>query len=120
MIGWVRLLTSRSSFSMLVIIAIASVIANTGWRVVMNNFAVDTVGMTGADVGLLQSVREIPGLLSFTVLFLLLIISEQQVAVLCRRAGIRRCHNGLLTLNLWLLFQHNPDVCWFSLSRSSK
>ncbi|PTP02387.1 MFS transporter [Vibrio splendidus] len=67
---------------MLVIIAIASAIANTGWRVVMNNFAVDTVGMTGADVGLLQSVREIPGLLSFTVLFLLLIISEQQVAVL--------------------------------------
>ena len=34
----------------------------------------------GADVGLLQSVRE--SLLSFTVLFLLLIFSEQQVAVL--------------------------------------
>ncbi|CAH7053549.1 MFS transporter [Vibrio chagasii] len=67
---------------MLVIIAIASVIANTGWRVVMNNFAVDTVGMTGADVGVLQSVREIPGLLSFTVLFLLFIASEQRVAVL--------------------------------------
>ncbi|MFA0049208.1 hypothetical protein AB4351_21130 [Vibrio sp. 10N.261.51.F11] len=48
----------------------------------MNNFAVDTVGMTGADVGVLQSVREIPGLLSFTVLFLLFIASEQRVAVL--------------------------------------
>ncbi len=48
----------------------------------MNNFAVDTVGMTGADVGALQSVREIPGLLSFTVLFLLFIASEQRVAVL--------------------------------------
>ncbi|MFB9141656.1 MFS transporter [Vibrio artabrorum] len=79
---WLRFLTSRSSFAMLVIIAIASVIANTGWRVVMNNFAVDTVGMTGADVGALQSVREIPGLLSFTVLFLLFIASEQRVAVL--------------------------------------
>ncbi|TKF92482.1 MFS transporter, partial [Vibrio sp. F13] len=30
----------------------------------------------------LQSVREIPGLLSFTVLFLLFIASEQRVAVL--------------------------------------
>ncbi|WP_429752362.1 MFS transporter [Vibrio minamisatsumaniensis] len=79
---WLRFLTSRSSFAMLVIIAIASVIANTGWRVVMNNFAVDTVGMTGADVGALQSVREIPGLLSFTVLFLLFIASEQRVAIL--------------------------------------
>ncbi len=67
---------------MLIIIGIASVIANTGWRVVMNNFAVDTVGMTGANIGVLQSIREIPGLLSFTVMFLLMLMSEQRVAIL--------------------------------------
>lgn len=82
MSNWLRLLASRDSFAMLLIIAIASVIANTGWRVVMNNFAVDTLGISGVDVGVLQSVREIPGLLSFTVLFLLLAFSEQRVAIL--------------------------------------
>ncbi|MEI8633023.1 hypothetical protein P4S72_15485 [Vibrio sp. PP-XX7] len=75
-------LLSRSPIAMLIIIGMASVIANTGWRVVMNNFAVDTVGMTGANIGVLQSIREIPGLLSFTVMFLLMAMSEQRVAIL--------------------------------------
>ncbi|WP_305457750.1 MFS transporter [Photobacterium leiognathi] len=80
--AWRHHLFSRSPISMLIIIGIASVIANTGWRVVMNNFAVDTVGMTGANTGVLQSIREIPGLLSFTVMFLLMLMSEQRVAIL--------------------------------------
>ncbi|WP_305368682.1 MFS transporter [Photobacterium leiognathi] len=80
--AWRHHLFSRSPISMLIIIGIASVIANTGWRVVMNNFAVDTVGMTGANIGVLQSIREIPGLLSFTVMFLLMLMSEQRVAIL--------------------------------------
>ncbi|MDW6004808.1 MFS transporter [Vibrio mangrovi] len=82
MIAWRYHLLSRSPVAMLIIIGIASIIANTGWRVVMNNFAVDTVGMTGANVGILQSVREIPGLLAFTVMFLLMALSEQRVAIL--------------------------------------
>ena len=106
---------------MLVIIAIASVIANTGWRVVMNNFAVDTVGMTGADVGVLQSVREIPGLLSFTVLFLLFIASEQRVAVLSVAIlGLGVAVTGYFTFDLWLLFQHDDHVYWFPLFRSGE
>ncbi len=80
--AWRHHLFSRSPISMLIIIGIASIIANTGWRVVMNNFAVDTVGMTGANIGVLQSIREIPGLLSFTVMFLLMLMSEQRVAIL--------------------------------------
>lgn len=80
--AWRHHLFSRSPISMLIIIGTASVIANTGWRVVMNNFAVDTVGMTGANIGVLQSIREIPGLLSFTVMFLLMLMSEQRVAIL--------------------------------------
>lgn len=80
--AWRHHLFSRTPISMLIIIGIASVIANTGWRVVMNNFAVDTVGMTGANIGVLQSIREIPGLLAFTVMFLLMLISEQRVAIL--------------------------------------
>jgi predicted MFS family arabinose efflux permease len=80
--SWRHHLSSRSPIAMLIIIGIASIIANTGWRVVMNNFAVDTVGMTGANVGVLQSVREIPGLLAFTVMLLLMAMSEQRVAIL--------------------------------------
>ena len=79
---WRHQLLEHSPISMLIVIGIASVVANTGWRVVMNNFAVDTVGMTGESIGMLQSIREIPGLLAFTVMFLLMAISEQRAAIL--------------------------------------
>lgn len=75
-------LRAKSPIVFLIIVGAASMIANTGWRVVMNNFAVDTIGMTGVEIGLTHSFREISGLLAFTVLFLLMIFNEQKVAVL--------------------------------------
>jgi hypothetical protein len=35
------------------------------WRIMFNNFAVELFGASAPDVGLIQSVREIPGLLAF-------------------------------------------------------
>jgi predicted MFS family arabinose efflux permease len=49
---------------------------------VINNFAVERAGFTGADMGILQSVREIPGFLAFAVVFVLLLIREQALALL--------------------------------------
>jgi len=52
------------------------------WQVLLNNFAIEQAAYTGADIGLLQSVREIPGFLAFTVILVILIINEQMLALL--------------------------------------
>jgi len=52
------------------------------WMALINNFSIERAAFTGADIGLLQSVREIPGFLSFTVVFLLVLFREQRLALL--------------------------------------
>ena len=51
------------------------------WSALINNFAIEQAAFDGADMGALQSLREVPGFLSFTVIFLLLIFREQTLAV---------------------------------------
>ncbi|MFT6559088.1 MFS transporter [Sneathiella sp.] len=52
------------------------------WLALLNNFAVDAINFTGREIGILQSLREVPGLLAFTVIFVLLIISEQRLLMI--------------------------------------
>jgi len=66
----------------LIIISIIVPIAFSSWQVLLNNFVVEKANFTGSDIGLLQSVREIPGFLSFTAVFLLLFIREQRFIIL--------------------------------------
>jgi MFS family permease len=49
------------------------------WQAVFNNFAVEVLGMRADQIGLLQSIREIPGLLGFLLGFLALWLSEMRV-----------------------------------------
>ena len=37
------------------------------WRIMFNNFAVEQFDASPTDIGIIQAVREIPGLLAFTV-----------------------------------------------------
>jgi len=46
----------------------------------LNNFVVEVAAFDGAKIGILQSIREIPGLLAFTVLFVLLMVAQQRLA----------------------------------------
>lgn len=64
---------------LLLSIAVATALSHTTWRVLLNNFAVETIGMNGAQVGLLQSVREVPGLLGVGVILLLWLCLEQRL-----------------------------------------
>jgi len=50
------------------------------WRAVFNNFAVEQLAIQPAQMGLIQSVREIPGLLGFATSFLALAFSELSLA----------------------------------------
>lgn len=62
----------------LLLISIIVPIAFSTWMALLNNFVIEKANFDGADIGLLQSVREIPGFLAFTVVFVLLFIREQR------------------------------------------
>jgi MFS family permease len=75
------------------------------WQAIFNNFAVDQIGVTAAQIGLLQSLREVPGLLGFLLGFLALWLSEMRIlglSVLLMGLGLlvagRADGLGILTL----------------------
>jgi predicted MFS family arabinose efflux permease len=49
------------------------------WRAVFNNFAVEELGLRADQIGLIQSFREVPGLMGFVLGFLVLLLSEMRV-----------------------------------------
>jgi Major Facilitator Superfamily len=61
--------------------SVAMPVAFSTWSALLNNFVIEKAGFTGVEIGILQSLREIPGFLAFTVIFVLLIIKEQAFAV---------------------------------------
>ncbi|GHB32158.1 MFS transporter [Pseudovibrio japonicus] len=67
----------RSPFVFLLVLTVASQLSFSVWWNLVNNFAVNTLDFTGQEIGIQQSIREIPGLLAFTVIFMLLIFKEQ-------------------------------------------
>lgn len=70
--GW------RTPQNFLLIISIIVPIAFSSWMALLNNFVIEKANFDGSDIGLLQSVREIPGFLAFTAVFVLLFIREQR------------------------------------------
>tara|TARA_Y100001936_G_C16019557_1_gene638613 strand:- start:227 stop:1399 length:1173 start_codon:yes stop_codon:yes gene_type:complete len=72
----------NSPILMLVLMSIATPIAFNGWSALLNNFVVERAKFTGVEIGILQSIREIPGFLAFTIVFVLLIIKEQSFSVI--------------------------------------
>ncbi|HEY5715753.1 MAG TPA: MFS transporter [Psychromonas sp.] len=52
------------------------------WQVLLNNFVIEQAQFSGAEIGILQSLREVPGFLAFTAIFILLLIREQAFAIL--------------------------------------
>lgn len=51
------------------------------WQVLLNNFVIERAHFTGVEIGILQSIREIPGFLAFTAVFMLYIFREQTFAI---------------------------------------
>ncbi len=52
------------------------------WMVLLNNFVIEKANFTGVEIGILHSLREIPGLLAFTVIYVILFIKEQRLALI--------------------------------------
>lgn len=73
---------NRSMFRFLAVLTAASMVGMQGYTMLFNNFAVETVHLEGFQVGLTQSIREIPGFLALTAIYVMLIIREHRLAAL--------------------------------------
>jgi len=66
----------------LILVAVAASLAFSVWQALLNNFAIEQSAFTGREIGILQSLRELPGFLAFTAVFVLLVLKEQAFALL--------------------------------------
>jgi hypothetical protein len=69
-------------YRFLMVLTISSTIGLQAWLMLFNNFASDQVGLTGEQVGMIQSVREIPGFLTLLAVFVMMIIKEHRLSAL--------------------------------------
>ncbi|PCJ94405.1 MAG: MFS transporter [Hyphomicrobiales bacterium] len=53
----------------------------SSWWVLVKNFAVDGLHLTGREIGFQESIREIPGFLSFLAIYVVFYIREQTLAL---------------------------------------
>ena len=65
---------------LLLIMAAAVPLSFATWQALLNNFAIERAAFSGAEMGILQSLREVPGFLAFLVVFLLFLCREQPIA----------------------------------------
>ncbi|MGD8353599.1 MAG: MFS transporter, partial [Pseudomonadota bacterium] len=66
----------------LLVLSVASMIGLQGWRTLLNNFAVEWAHLDGNHIGIVQSVREIPGFLALLAVWVMLIIKEHRLSAL--------------------------------------
>ena len=71
----------KTPFVFLVLSSVVMTLAFSGWMAMLNNFTIEVANFSGAEIGMLQSLREIPGFLAFTAIFVLLIMKEQTFAL---------------------------------------
>ena len=94
-------ITDRKVF--LFILAVGNTIAFATWQVLLNNFVVERAAFTGEEIGILQSLREVPGFLAFTAIGVLLFIRQQNFATLSLiTLGVGTSITAFFPTALWL------------------
>ena len=93
---------SRKSPELLILImTIGAGLSWAVWLNLLNNFAIEKVNFSGAEIGILQSLREVPGFLAFTVIFVLAFVREQKLAYISfGMMGFGVLITGLVETNL--------------------
>ncbi len=66
----------------LAVMTASSMIGLQGYTILFNNYAVEVVGLDGQAVGIIQSVRELPGFLSLLAVFVMLVIREHRLSAI--------------------------------------
>jgi len=96
----------------LIVLTISSTLGLEAWLTLFNNFAVEAVGLEGSHIGIIQSIREIPGFLTFLVVFVLLLLKEHRLAALSivilglgmAATGLFPSYSGLIFTTLIMSF----------------
>ena len=82
---------NRPMFRFLILLTISATIGLQAWQTLFNNFAVEAAGLNGGHIGVIQSVREIPGFLALLAVYAMLIIREHRLSalsVICLGLGV--------------------------------
>ena len=66
----------------LVVLTIASTVGLQAWTTLFNNFAVEVARLDGDSIGMIQSIREIPGFLALLVIFVIRFMPEHRLSAL--------------------------------------
>lgn len=72
----------RRPISLLFLMAMGMPVAFNVWSALLNNFVVEVANFDGGDIGLLHTVREIPGFLAIGVILVIMVLREQVLGVL--------------------------------------
>ena len=72
----------KSREALLYVMAISMVFSFSAWMSLLNNFVIEVASFDGSQIGILQSLREIPGFLAFTVVLAIIFIAQQRLAYL--------------------------------------
>lgn len=67
-------------YGYLTLLVVVATVGHQAWRTLLNNFAVDQIGISGLQMGLVQSLREVPGFLTFLIVYVLLIVKEHRLS----------------------------------------
>ncbi|WP_299862342.1 MFS transporter [uncultured Roseobacter sp.] len=67
----------RRPIALLFLMALAMPIAFNTWSALLNNFVIEAASFDGGDIGLLHTVREIPGFLAVGVIAIIIFVREQ-------------------------------------------
>ncbi len=73
---------SSRMYVFLMIMAAVSTMGLQAWRILFDNFAVHEAGISGREIGIIQSVREIPGFLALFAVYFLYFIKEYRLSAL--------------------------------------
>ena len=97
--------STRRMYIFLLVLVVGTHLGFQGWRTLINNFAVEAGGLTGLDMGVVQSVREIPGFLALLALYVILFIREHRLAALSVAVlGLGVCLTGFFPSPLGIVF----------------
>lgn len=69
-------------YRFLILLTVAAALGLQFWRTLFNNFAVEVAGLEGFHVGIIQSVREVPGFLALLAVYAMLVIREHRLSAL--------------------------------------
>jgi hypothetical protein len=103
---------SDPMYRYLIVFTILSSMGLQTWLTLFNNFAVDIAGLDGLHVGVIQSVREIPGFLALLAVYVIMFIKEYRLSALSililgmglALTGLFPSYSGLLITTLLMSF----------------